>query len=158
MPRYAVIAGYCRTIATARSLLDIGCGNGHLYGWVCQNSSYRYVGVDLSNVAIKQARERGTIQARFEVADAAIFDPQNQFDIIVFNEMLYYVKNPESMLERYEGFLRPGGTFIISMWRSTASLRTWRICSSRLRVIDEVRLRAANTNEWDVRLCQPKTH
>ena len=156
MPRYALIAGYCRIIASTTSLLDIGCGNGLLSTWICQDRNHRYVGIDISNTAIQQARERSVNQARFEVADAAIFDPGDQFDVIVFNEMLYYMASPESVLERYKGFLRPGGVFIISMWRTTTSLRTWRRCTSRLKVIDEVRVRAANTNESGIRLCRPK--
>jgi 2-polyprenyl-3-methyl-5-hydroxy-6-metoxy-1,4-benzoquinol methylase len=155
MPRYAIIAGYCRFIASTASLLDIGCGNGLLSTWICRDRNHRYVGIDISNAAIRQARERRVNQARFEVADAAIFDPGDQFDVIVFNEMLYYMASPESVLEHYEGFLRSGGVFIISMWRTTTSLQTWRRCASRLKLIDEVRVRSANTNEWDVRLCRP---
>jgi 2-polyprenyl-3-methyl-5-hydroxy-6-metoxy-1,4-benzoquinol methylase len=155
MSRFAVIAGYCRTIVSATSLLDIGCGNGNLSAWVCQDKDLRYVGIDIADVAIQQACERGQSQARFEVADAATFDPGGRFDVIVFNEMLFYLPKPELVLARYESFLAPDGVFIISMWRATESLRTWRRCASRLKVLDHVRLRASSTIEWDIRLCRP---
>jgi 2-polyprenyl-3-methyl-5-hydroxy-6-metoxy-1,4-benzoquinol methylase len=157
MPRYAIIAGYSRTISSDASVLDIGCGAGHLLDWIYHDGNRRYVGIDVSSVAIQQACERtSSRQARFEVADAATFDPGDRFDIIVFNEMLYYIEHPELVLERYESFMAPGGVLIISMWRSTESLRTWRRCAARLEVLDEVRLRSANATEWHVWLCRPK--
>jgi SAM-dependent methyltransferase len=153
--RYAIIAGYSRMFGSAASVLDIGCGPGLLVDWLCQDSKRRYVGIDVSSVAIRQARERVSDQARFEVADAATFDPGARFDMIVLNEMLYYMERPELVLERYGDFLAPGGVLVISMWRSTDSLRTWRRCADRLEVLDEVRLRAANATEWHVWLCRP---
>jgi 2-polyprenyl-3-methyl-5-hydroxy-6-metoxy-1,4-benzoquinol methylase len=155
MSRYAAIAGYCRSISPGGSMLDIGCGDGHLFSWVCHDKIRRYVGIDLSSVAIEKAREHAVNQARFEVADAATLSPDSRFDIIVFNEMLYYMNNPEQVLARYEDFLSPNGFMIISMFRSTASLRTWRRCGARLEVLDELRIRAANANVWDIRLCRP---
>lgn len=155
MPRFALIAGYSRTVSAATSVLDIGCGNGRLATWVWPDRTDRYVGIDISGVAIQQAHDRSLSQARFEVADAATFDPGDRFDIIVFNEMLLYMTDPDAVIKHYESFLTPDGVFVISMWRCTASLRTWRHCASRLNVLDHVRLRAANAIEWDIRLCRP---
>ena len=50
-------------------------------------------------------------------------------------QKLFYLPEPELVLARYERFLEPGGVFIISMWRATESLRTWRRCASRLDVL-----------------------
>ena len=156
LPRYAIIAGYSRFIGAAASVLDIGCGTGHLLRWLCQDGERHYVGIDISGVAIQQARQCASSQARFEVADAATFDPGDRFDIIVFNEMLYYMERPELVLERFESFLAPGGAFIVSMWRSPESLRTWRRCAARLDVFDQVRLQSANAVEWRIWFCRPK--
>jgi SAM-dependent methyltransferase len=155
VPRYAVIAGYCRNVTAATSLLDVGCGAGQLAGWVCQDRPLRYVGVDLSAVAIEQARSCAPAASRLEVADAATFDPAESFDIIVLNEMLYYMEHPDRLLRHYAGFLAPGGVFIISMLRSTGSLRIWRLCAPAVEVLGEVRLRIAATTEWNVWLCRP---
>src|SRR5271156_867126 len=59
MPRFAIIGGYSRTVSAAASVLDIGCGNGRLATWVCPDRTHRYVGIDISSVAIQQARDRG---------------------------------------------------------------------------------------------------
>ena len=155
MPRYAVIAGYFRSLGTATSVLDVGCGAGQLAGWLSQVRPLHYVGVDLSAVAIDQARSCVPAGSRLEVADAASFDPGETFDVIVLNEMLYYMEHPDRLLRRYGGFLAPNGAFIVSMLRSTRSLRIWRACAPALEVLGDVRLRIARTTEWQVWLCRP---
>jgi 2-polyprenyl-3-methyl-5-hydroxy-6-metoxy-1,4-benzoquinol methylase len=156
MPRYALVAGYSRTIGSNASVLDVGCGEGHLANWLFQDGKRRYVGIDLSSVAIQQARARVSPEARFEVADATTFDPGDRFDIIVLNEVLYYMDQPEQVVERYEDFLNPGGVFIISMFRVPEALRAWRRFAFRLEVLDKVWLRGFSGTEWNVWLCRPR--
>ena len=85
-----------------------------------------YVGVDLSTTAVDNAkRSRGKglpgAQAVFIAADADKFTPEDyssynvpvQFDVIIFNEVLYYAEHKKMML-RYKSFLKPHGVVIIS--------------------------------------------
>src|ERR1700761_5541433 len=88
MPRYALIAGFSRRFGSTASVLDVGCGEGHLANWLCQGAERRYLGIDLSRVAVDQARAHAPQGAQFEAADAATFDPPEPFDIIVLNEIL----------------------------------------------------------------------
>ena len=155
MPRYAMIGGYCRRFSPVASVLDVGCGEGHLSSWLCEDTERRYLGIDLSSVAVEQARERAPRGARFEAADAATFEPREAFDIIVLNEMLYYMDEPEVVVERYGRFLTPGGALIISMFRVPESLRAWRRCAPRLEVLDQVLVRGSKGTEWNVWLCKP---
>jgi 2-polyprenyl-3-methyl-5-hydroxy-6-metoxy-1,4-benzoquinol methylase len=155
VPRYSVIAGYCRSFGEATSLLDVGCGAGQLADWVCQDRPLRYAGIDLSAVAIQQARSRVPAGSRLEVADAEKFDPGETFDIIAMNEMLYYMEHPDRLLRRFAGSLGANGVFIISMLRSTGSLQIWRRCAPAVEVLGDVRLRIAKTTEWHVWLCRP---
>jgi SAM-dependent methyltransferase len=82
--------------------------------------------VDLSVTAVenaKIARGKGlpAAQAVFIAADADKFNPEEyssygvpvQFDVIVFNEVLYYTEH-KKMLLRYKAFLKPHGVAIIS--------------------------------------------
>jgi 2-polyprenyl-3-methyl-5-hydroxy-6-metoxy-1,4-benzoquinol methylase len=154
MSRYALIAGYIRNIGPAVSVLDVGCGEGHLASWLPQNGEHRYLGIDLSDVAIQKARVRACNGARFEVAAASTFQTDARFDIIVFNEVLYYIDRPGQALERYGGFLTPRGLLIISMYRIPGALNIWRRVASRLEVLDSVALRNAHKTEWNVRLCR----
>jgi 2-polyprenyl-3-methyl-5-hydroxy-6-metoxy-1,4-benzoquinol methylase len=156
VPRYALVAGYIRTLGPAASVLDVGCGEGNLSHWLFESGKRRYMGVDVSRVAVLEARAHSSSEARFEIADAATFDPGEQFDIIVLNEVLYYMAEPEVVLERYEAFLRPEGRLIISMYRVPESICAWRRCASRLEVQHSVLLRGSNATEWNIWLCRPK--
>jgi 2-polyprenyl-3-methyl-5-hydroxy-6-metoxy-1,4-benzoquinol methylase len=156
MPRYALVSGYIRTIGATASVLDVGCGEGNLSHWLSESGNRRYMGVDVSRIAILEARARSSNDARFEVADAATFDPGEQFDIIVLNEVLYYMPEPEAVLERYASFLAPGGVLIISMYRVPESLCAWRRCAPQLEVLDSVLLRGSKSTEWNIWLCKPK--
>jgi 2-polyprenyl-3-methyl-5-hydroxy-6-metoxy-1,4-benzoquinol methylase len=157
MPRYALVSGYIRTIGATASVLDVGCGEGNLSHWLFESGKRRYVGVDVSRIAILEARARSSNEARFEAADAATFDPGEQFDIIVLNEVLYYMPEPEAVLDRYASFLAPGGVLIISMYRVPESLCAWRRCAPQLEILDSVLLRGSKSTEWNIWLCRPKT-
>ena len=155
MPRYAMIAGYARAIGSAASVLDVGCGEGYLARWLFEAGTRRYTGIDVSRVAIDKAQTSAPSEARFEVADAVTFDPGERFDMIVLNEVLYYMDRPEEVLDRYAGFLTPDGYLVISMYRVPESLHAWRRCVPQLEVLDNVWLKGTKA-EWNVWLCRPK--
>jgi 2-polyprenyl-3-methyl-5-hydroxy-6-metoxy-1,4-benzoquinol methylase len=153
MPRYGVIASYCRSAGPEASVFDIGCGIGLLLEWLPRHGNLRYFGIDVSDVAIRQARENARARASFEAADPVIFDPGERFDVVVLNEVLYYVERPELLLDRCAGFLRPGGVIVISMYNSIESLQTWRRCAAHVAVLDQVRIARYRGQGWTVRLC-----
>ncbi|WP_197503408.1 trans-aconitate 2-methyltransferase [Mycobacterium sp. E740] len=155
MPRYALIAGFMRYLQPVGSVLDVGCGTGQLVDWVWRESVQRYVGIDLSKVAVETA-SRLSAQARFEVADANTYVPDETFDVIIFNEVLYYSPDPGATLERYGQFLNPDGAFIISTFRNPGGVKMWRECRAHVELVDQVRCRGAAGLEWDIRLCRPK--
>jgi 2-polyprenyl-3-methyl-5-hydroxy-6-metoxy-1,4-benzoquinol methylase len=156
MYRYPVVAGYVLRMGPAASVLDIGCGSGLLAQWLSAHGQQNYFGIDLSNVAIDKARARRLPAAQFEVADGAAFNPGQKFSAIVFNELLYYVKNPERLLAHYNELLAPDGLFVISLFKSFESLQTWRRCSPHLDIVSETRIRAGRPYEWNVFLCRPR--
>lgn len=102
-----------------RRLLDVGCGNGGLYFALKHKGvAVDYVGVDYSSEAILQAKAKFP-EATFFVGDAT--QPKHEwgqnFTIIIFNEVLYYVP-ALATLEKYPALLAPNGITIISMYRS----------------------------------------
>lgn len=156
MPRYALIAGFMKFLQPAASVLDVGCGNGQLVDWVYRDNAQQYVGIDISKVAVEQARLKKVGQARFEVADGTNYRSEEKFDVIIFNEVLYYPSDPAAVLNHYKSLLNPNGAFIISMVRAPGALKTWRRCRPQLELIGDARCRGTNGIEWDVRLCRPK--
>ncbi len=154
VPRYAVIAGYAATCPANRSVLDIGCGPGLLQPWLVRNGYDEYLGVDLSTTAIGAAQAKADSTTQFRSADAESFVPPHAFDIVIFNEMLYYMRDPVAVLRHYARHLAPGGSFLISLWVCRESWRVWRACSAAVSVASETRI-SNGASSWDVRVCQP---
>lgn len=155
--RYSAISGYVSWVSEARGaavdLLDIGCGTGALCPRLGDQHVRSYLGVDLSPEAVAQARARQLPDARFLAGDATELDLDDA-DVIVLNEMLYYVADPTVFLDSLERALRPDGIVITSMWRHAGDRALWRILDQRWTLVDriEVRNRAnpVNRGGWTV--------
>jgi len=96
--RYSLIIGCSEYRSKFPRVLDVGCGEGILQ----QRMAYaKYVGVDMNAEAIRLARARADERTEFVLTDAGEqFQPQNLFDVIVFNESLYYMKiQPRCLLD-----------------------------------------------------------
>jgi SAM-dependent methyltransferase len=106
-----------------------------------------YVGVDLSAAAVEAAERRGLPRSRFVVGDVADLD-LGRFDLIVLNEMLYYVEDVEGFLGRLGRLLEPSGLVLVSMWRHPGDRSLWRMVDGAFPVVDrvEARNRANETN------------
>jgi 2-polyprenyl-3-methyl-5-hydroxy-6-metoxy-1,4-benzoquinol methylase len=98
--RYSVIAGYCNYIKPGGSILDLGCGEGILQEKMRAYGYSRYVGVDLSAEAIAGASNRRDDKTSFIAADAETYKPECSFDVIVFNELLYYLQDPVGLMRQ----------------------------------------------------------
>jgi len=149
--RYSVIAGYCRHLKPAARVLDVGCGAGVLADWLSSAAISSYFGIDLSEAAIEQARQSNLHGAEFSVADAATFEPSQVFDVIVFNEMLYYLKTPEEHVRRFARSLAPGGLLIVSIWYHDDGIRTWKRLKAGFEELDRVRIvHVPSRLKWDL--------
>jgi 2-polyprenyl-3-methyl-5-hydroxy-6-metoxy-1,4-benzoquinol methylase len=71
------------------SLLDVGCGEGVLQRRLRALGYARYLGIDSSEEAIARAQTERDARTEFRCADAETYMPQDRFDVIVFNEVLY---------------------------------------------------------------------
>ena len=153
MPRYAVIAGYFGALPENPAVLDVGCGAGLLQPWLKRIGYARYLGIDLSETAIVRAQAQADAQTRFEAADAESFVLPETFDVIILNEMLYYMADPVGMLRRYAAHLRRDGVFILSLWDCRESVRAWNASRKVLAVLDEARVAHAHLS-WRIRVCR----
>ena len=117
--RYGIVAAYLRHAMRPGALLDVGCGEAILAGYLDRVRVSRYVGVDIAQAALDLARlDRpwGTLacSALEDFAPAA----GERFGAIVFNEVLFFTDRPDAMLARYRGWLEPDGIVIVSMYQS----------------------------------------
>ena len=109
--RYEALGQIIAELPAQSSLLDVGCGVG---GIIEHLPDLDYLGIDISEEAIKQASQMHA--NTFVCAEAETFCPSKKYDIILFNESLYYLKNPLEQAVRYMDFLTDEGRLLISVW------------------------------------------
>lgn len=154
LSRYSVIAGIAAAWKPDGAVLDVGCGEALLRRYLPESFG-RYVGVDLAESALERARECYSTPCTFVRADAQDFDPGERFDVIVFNEVLYYFNEPLAVVARYARALAPQGMVIASLYQK--SMRARAIKRALLRRYSAVSvLRIASRGEvWDVIVFAP---
>ncbi|HEY7363406.1 MAG TPA: class I SAM-dependent methyltransferase [Methylomirabilota bacterium] len=97
---------------------DIGCGTGFCIGLMAARfPKSTFVGYDLSEVAIAQARieagARSMRNASFIVADVARFETPIPFDVITAFDAIHDQAEPAGVLRRIRSALAPGGIFLM---------------------------------------------
>lgn len=113
LARYGVIVSYVRRLCPNAAVLDVGSSNGVLADEL--KADVRLLrGVECDPASVQKASERNLESAEFVVGDGNDYTTNDRFDVIVFNETLYYLHDPIAQLRRYAGFLRPGGILIVS--------------------------------------------
>ena len=115
-PRYEAILrhifSHCKPDA---SVLDIGCGEGVLAKYLrnARGDSGRYLGVETSREAVAAAQKFNECVVHMEAED---FSSADRWDCIVLSEMLYYCKDPTSLLQTFKTFLATDGVIIITIY------------------------------------------
>ena len=112
--RHAIIGMYCRHFFPRGKILDVGCGEGTLTDFLSEAQKKRYVGIDISLEAIKIANKKRKLN--FQCIQAEQFKTKNKFDIVIFNEILYYLDDIE-IFKKYSEFLKSKGIIIMSLYR-----------------------------------------
>lgn len=100
-------------LSASDRVLDLGCGNGLITEYLSDLTGARFVGVDIAEEAVRQARERtGAKKDRllFEVGNMNRLGlgPQS-FSAVISVDTLYYVDSLEETLGQVVEVLKPGG-------------------------------------------------
>jgi 2-polyprenyl-3-methyl-5-hydroxy-6-metoxy-1,4-benzoquinol methylase len=97
-------------------ILDVGCGAGVLGKALKEQNSRRHItGIELNNEACHYAK------LNLDVAyneDIELFEPpflDQEFDCIIFADILEHLKDPWNAIKLYTRFLKHGGTVISSI-------------------------------------------
>jgi 2-polyprenyl-3-methyl-5-hydroxy-6-metoxy-1,4-benzoquinol methylase len=152
---YSVIIGYCQHLKPAGALLDLACGEGILQERLDATKYTRYVGVDASAGAIGRALPRQNAKTSFVTADVQTYVPDGRFDVIIFNECLYYFKDPLATVRRYEPFLTKGGLFIISICDHGSTLPIWKMLETLYFPLDAVQVCHQSHLSWTIKVLAP---
>ena len=152
---YSVIVGYGSYLKADASILDVGCGHGVLHDCWLPLGYRRYVGVDVSDVAVNALRQRDLPAASFVAADAETYEPTEQFDVVVFNESITYFTDPSGGFTKYVAALAPDGIVIVSCHLRSARARAiLKDLKQTWPVLDETEVRQGD-NSWQCVVFKP---
>lgn len=156
---YELITGFYRKYADGGSVLDIGCGKGVLYKYLSENTSLSgnaFTGIDISENAVKAAGQR------FEGVDFRMVDYQFQpvdkkYDVVIFNETLYYFNDPQETLKKcFAENLLPDGKLIVSMCDYDKNEEIWAHIQNEYLVLDESETSNNKGQHWKVKIIAAK--
>jgi 2-polyprenyl-3-methyl-5-hydroxy-6-metoxy-1,4-benzoquinol methylase len=159
LARFSVLAGYICHLKPGGTVLDTGCGQGVLFRRLPSTCYSRYVGIDVSGSAISVAQEQGNERSTFLAADCEEYSPAEQFDVIVFNEVLCCLRDPLRTVERYARSLNPGGLLLVSLCTAARGSATilWRL-KRAYATVDEVRVvHSGRKVSWVCTVLRPET-
>ena len=94
-------------------ILDVGCGTGQLTAEITQFGA-EVVGIDSSPDLIATAAKNFP-QVRFEVADVTALPFENEFDVVVSNAALHWVRDQPSAIASIARALKPRGRLVFEM-------------------------------------------
>ena len=96
-------------------IFDMGCGTGHVLGFLKERGCISLCGGDISQVAINKAKKNYK-GINFEVIEAEGKLPykRNSFDLVFLVEVLEHVIDTEEMLKEVKRVLKPGGYLLVT--------------------------------------------
>jgi SAM-dependent methyltransferase len=139
------------------SLLEIGCGEGMLIEYIFEGKGYgQYLGIDVSDLVIKNCQKLANERTKFIVADMDNLVLPQKYDVIMFNETIYYASNITQVLTNcIQNILTNNGIFVISIHQHKNSSEHWKEIHESLQTIDNQQV----TNErstWVIEVLKPK--
>lgn len=150
--RYREVRATTEAYAREGFVLDLGCSQGILQ----EGLTYRrYLGVDNFAAAIDRAQSKSDDRTGFVCADASTFEAEEPPDVVVLNEVIYYLADPVATVQHHARQLAPGGVVIVSIYaRAWSSRRLLRQLSSRLHLV-ETRLVQSGHLAWTIAVFRP---
>jgi trans-aconitate methyltransferase len=101
---------------------------------------------------VKRAATREDAKTRFRQGDVTTFVPEEKFDVIVFNEVLYYLERPLETVRRYTPFLSDGGIFVASNVVSRRSYAARKALAAAFEPLAWSRVSNADDVSWEVQV------
>ena len=154
---YEVIVQFYNNYARGKAVLDVGCGQGVLYGYLnkANPDKFIYQGIDISENAIKQASRRYE-NIKFKNLDFENEILNEKFDVIIFNESLYYFNRPLSKIKGcVQNYLNKEGLIIISMCNYLGNDVIWEKLKKNYQFLETRDVVNKKEQEWKVALLKP---
>ncbi len=124
-------------------LVEFGCGEGELPHLLPTGSFSHYFGIDISDVAVRRAREwvleAGMSHCEFEQSDMSEWPGASGVSLILAEECLYYLKPEqiESLLARCGTSLMSEGKILVIVHSAEKHAKTLAACRRVCDVVNE---------------------
>lgn len=153
LAHHGVLSSYIAFLKPQARVLDVGCGTGTLYEQLrgCYSA---YIGIDFEE-PVRQATPKADSRSQFIAADMNEFTPVDQFDVIAFNESIFYLVDLLEGLKRYERFLAPDGVFVVSMHGQPRNDPLWEKINATYHILDAVTIANQRGVKWNCKAFAP---
>ncbi|MDP3973624.1 MAG: class I SAM-dependent methyltransferase [Candidatus Daviesbacteria bacterium] len=94
-------------------VLDVGCGDGVIADYLQRNVNVKVIGIDISEEAIKKARNLG-IEAKVLNSEDKFPFKDNTFDAVFWGDNIEHLFNPTSCAKEIKRVLKKDGRLILS--------------------------------------------
>lgn len=105
--------------AEARTVLDVGCGEGYFAQQLKQSRDVEVWGIEMVEARARVAVDRLDTLLVGDVATLIPHLPASRFDALVFNDVLEHLLDPFDVLARIKACLTPQGV-VVSFWIANA--------------------------------------
>ena len=117
-----MLADVLRDSAGPAVIVDMGCGDGAALAVAAgQNAAHRFVGIDWSGDALRQARALGLTVLRADVTAPGLPVADGAADVVIMSELIEHLVDPDGAVAEARRVLRPGGSLLLS----TPNLAAW---------------------------------
>lgn len=118
---YAIIGDI---VEPGTRVLDLGCGEGELLGWLAANKGVDARGVEISGAKVQRAIARGVSVFQCDIEEALADYPDQIFDYVILSQTLQETRQPRHVLRE---MLRVGRRAIVAFpnfghWRVRLSM------------------------------------
>lgn len=114
-------------IGPGKSFIDLGCGRGGPGLWIARETGAHYVGIDLSENAIKKAQHRSVDfkmkgSAKFQVGNMCGLNfSENSFDGAISIDVISFIPDPLAVFKEAARILRSNAYFVFTTWENKNS-------------------------------------
>jgi len=105
---YAIISQF---VEANSKVLDLGCGDGALLGWLAENKGVEARGIEIDGSNVKQAIARGVSVFQGDIDQGLADYPDQAFDYVILSQTLQQTRQPLQVLQE---MLRVGRHAIVA--------------------------------------------
>lgn len=150
---YMAICEMYQRHAGEGSVLDIGCGCGHLYHYLTEHAcmpSHGYAGIDSAADAVRRAASRFP-EAGFGQRDYCCESVGSRFDCVIFNDSLQCFADPAAVLEKCADRNMHACSLLIVAMADGENDAVWHALNGRYALVDERTVKNAEGRVWNVK-------